>query len=59
MARAREISALLLEQFDRGDLQKIFVVYTDMESGVSFQARSTRSFTVRKMLLISPRRASK
>jgi len=42
MARAREISALLLDGYDRGELQKIFVVYTDMESAMSFQARSTR-----------------
>ena len=42
MARVREIRALLLDGDDRGDLQRIFVVYTDMESGTSFQARSTR-----------------
>ncbi|MCI8656171.1 MAG: ATP synthase F1 subunit gamma [Oscillospiraceae bacterium] len=42
MARAREISALLLDRFDQGELQKIFIVYTDMASAVSFQARSTR-----------------
>ena len=42
MMRAREISALLLDGFDRGELQKIFVVYTDMENSVSFRARCTR-----------------
>ncbi len=42
MARAREISALLLDGFDRGELQKIFVVYTDMANSMSFEARSTR-----------------
>ena len=42
MARAREISALLLEGFDRGELREIFVIYTDMESAMSFQARSAR-----------------
>ena len=42
MARAREISALLLDGFDRGELKKIFIVYTDMESAMSFQARTTR-----------------
>lgn len=42
MARAREISALLMDGFDRGDLKEIFVIYTDMESAMSFQARSTR-----------------
>lgn len=42
MARAREISALLLDGFDRGELKKIFMVYTDMASAMSFEARSTR-----------------
>jgi len=42
MARAREISALLMNGFDRGELKEIFLVYTDMESAMSFQARSTR-----------------
>ncbi len=42
MMRAREISALLLDGFDRGELEKIFVVYTDMESSMSFRARCTR-----------------
>jgi len=42
MARAREISALLMDGFDRGELKEIFVVYTDMENAMSFQARSTR-----------------
>ena len=42
MARAREISTLLLDGFDRGELKKIFIVYTDMANAMSFQARSTR-----------------
>ena len=42
MARAREISALLLDGFDRGELREIYVIYTDMESAMSFQARATR-----------------
>lgn len=42
MMRAREISALLLDGFNRGELKKIFVVYTDMENSMSFRARSTR-----------------
>ncbi|MEY8403296.1 ATP synthase F1 subunit gamma [Oscillospiraceae bacterium 44-34] len=42
MARAREISALLLDGFDRGELKEIFVIYTDMASAMSFQARSAR-----------------
>ncbi|MBD5099645.1 MAG: ATP synthase F1 subunit gamma [Clostridiales bacterium] len=42
MARAREISALLLDGFHRHELEKIFVVYTDMVNGMSFEAKSTR-----------------
>ena len=42
MARAREISALLLDGFDKGELKKIFVVYTDMANGMSYEAKCTR-----------------
>ena len=42
MARAREISALLLDGFNKGELQKIFVVYTDMQKGSVFEAHTTR-----------------
>ena len=42
MARAREISALLLDGFDRGELKEIYVVYTDMAGAMSFEPRSAR-----------------
>ena len=42
MLRAREISALLLDGFDRGELKEIFVIYTDMENAMTFRARSAR-----------------
>ena len=42
MARAQEISALLLEHFHRDELEKIFVVYSDMANGMSFEAKCTR-----------------
>ena len=42
MARAREISALLLDGFENDRLDKIYVVYTDMGNGMDFQARCTR-----------------
>lgn len=42
LARAREISSLLLERFDSGALSQIFVVYTDMENSMTSRARSTR-----------------
>ena len=40
--RAREISALLLDGFLAGTLKEIFVVYTDMESSLLSEAKSTR-----------------
>ncbi len=42
MARAREISALLLDGYNRGELKKIFIVYTDMSGAMSSMARSYR-----------------
>ena len=42
MARAREISAVLLDGFDKGELKKIFVVYTDMANGMAYEAKCTR-----------------
>ena len=40
--RAREISRLLLDGFQKGKLKEIFVVYTDMESSLLSEAKSTR-----------------
>ena len=42
MARAREIGTLLTDAFDRGELKEIFIIYTDMETAMSFRARATR-----------------
>ena len=42
LARAREISSLLLDQYDRGELQKIYVIYTDLENGLRMTTRITR-----------------
>ena len=42
MARAREISALLLDRFDRGELKEIYVIYTDMANSMSYEARTAR-----------------
>ena len=40
--RAREIGSVLLDFFDRGEIQKLFVVYTDFENGLSIKAKVTR-----------------
>lgn len=40
--RAREITSILLDLFTCGDLEKIYIVYTDFAGGLSEQACSTR-----------------
>jgi len=42
MQRAREISYLLLELFERGEVEKIYVLYTDMQNGLTGEATLTR-----------------
>lgn len=42
MARAREISALLLDRFDRGELKEIYIIYTDMANSMSYETRTAR-----------------
>lgn len=52
--RAREISALLLDSFLTGTLKEIFVVYTDMESSLLSEAKSTRLLPFHRMQLAPP-----
>lgn len=40
--RAREISSILLDSFDRGDLSKLFVIYTDMNGAINYNVTSKR-----------------
>lgn len=42
MARAREISALLLDGFDQRELREIYVIYSDMANSISYEARTAR-----------------
>lgn len=42
MYRAREITNCLLDVFDRGEANKIFVIYTDMRNGLTEEVSSTR-----------------
>lgn len=42
MQRAREISDILLEIFERGEVDKILVIYTDLHKGQGPEAISTR-----------------
>ena len=57
--RAREISGLLLDQYDSGALKKIFVVYTDMENGMNMQARSTRLLPFHRTYFATPEKEKK
>ena len=54
MSRAREISALLLDGFDRGELKEIFIVYTDMANAMSFETRSTRLLPFHRSSFATP-----
>lgn len=42
MQRAREIGDILLERFDAGVLDKIFIIYTDMVGGMEAEVKSAR-----------------
>lgn len=42
ISRARVISNILLDLFNRGELSKIYIIYTDMQSAVNSQACSAR-----------------
>lgn len=54
LERAREISALLLDGFDCGKLKEIFIVYTDMESSLASEAKSTRILPFHRTHFSSP-----
>jgi len=42
MQRAREISAILLDRYDSGEFQKIYIIYTDMQIGHTLKTIETR-----------------
>ena len=42
MHRAREICAILLDMFNAGELDKIFIIYTDFKNGLNSEAKSAR-----------------
>lgn len=54
MQRAREISAELLERFDRGELKKIFLVYTDIRNSLTETVRSTRLLPFHRSTFATP-----
>ncbi len=53
MHRAREISDTLLELYDSGKIQKIFVVYTDMKNAIAEEVISTRLLPLHQRTFVS------
>ena len=54
ISRARVISKILLDFFNRGELAKIFIIYTDMQSAINSQACSTRLLPFHRAQFITP-----
>lgn len=52
--RARIIAELLLDLFNKGELSKIFVIYTDMKGAIDSQACSTRLLPFHRAEFIVP-----
>lgn len=42
LSRAREISSYILEKYDKGEIEKIYIIYTDLINGMNTDAQSTR-----------------
>ena len=52
--RAREIAGILVELFDKGELSKIFIIYTDMQGAIESKATSTRLLPFHRAQFIVP-----
>lgn len=52
--RARDISSVLLDEFDRGNLSKLFIVYTDMQGVASYNVKFTRLLPFHRADFIIP-----
>ena len=54
--RAREISAILLDFFDRGELSKLFIIYTDMKGAINYNVTSSRLLPFHRAQFITKRK---
>lgn len=54
MQRAREITAELLDRFDKGEMQKIFVIYTDMKNSLTENVSVTRILPFHRSAFTAP-----
>ena len=52
--RAREIGEQLLDLFNKGELSKIFIIYTDMQGAIESQVCSTRLLPFHRAQFIVP-----
>ena len=54
LQRARDICSLLLDLYKRGEVSKIYVVYTDFNNGLDSSARTIRLLPFHRAQFISP-----
>ena len=54
MQRARDITVELLERFDRGELEKIFIIYTDLKNGLTENVHSMRLLPFHRSAFSAP-----
>lgn len=59
LQRARDISGILLEEFSKGALSNIFVIYTDLEKGMVANAVSTRLLPFHRSYFTEPNKTEK
>ena len=52
--RAREISSILLDFFDRGELSKLFIIYTDMNGAINYNVTAKRLLPFHRAQFITP-----
>ena len=57
--RAREISSMLLDQYDARQLKKIYVIYTDMEDGMTARVHSNRLLPFHRTYFAPPEKEKK
>ena len=56
MHRAREISEILLELFDKNEVQKIYIIYTDMKNAMTEDAKTERLLPFHQKKFISEKK---
>ena len=52
--RARDIASLLIDMFNKGELSKIFVIYTDMENAINSKICQTRLLPFHRASFVTP-----